>query len=213
MDHIQHPFIWDNGRIIDISSSGINLTLVNSKGYYFIFKDNNGTYYEWKDNRIVELNLKFQGYSNMINEKMQVVGAGASSHGFIWDNGKYTDLGTLGGTYSWATKINDNGYIIGQSTTELGYDYHGFIWHDGTMTDLGTLGGYGASNDSSPLGAYSSEVTGINNSEQVIGNSLLVGGKTQHGFIWQDGTMTDLGTLGGDFTDVRGILYPNSLLA
>ena len=51
-----------------------------------------------------------------------------------------TDLGTLGGTYSWAFDINDRGQVVGYSGTAAG-DQHAFLYGDGAMTDLGTLGG------------------------------------------------------------------------
>jgi len=52
------------------------------------------------------------------------------------------------------------------------------------MTDLGTLGGHSGS-------AY-----GINDAGQVVGSSLATDG-FMHAFLWQDGTMTDLGGLPG----------------
>ena len=53
----------------------------------------------------------------------------------------------------------------------------------GSITDLGSLGG-------------SSYATGINNSGQVAGNSSTTDGHT-HAFLYSEGNMTDLGTLGG----------------
>jgi probable HAF family extracellular repeat protein len=51
------------------------------------------------------------------------------------------------------------------------------------MTDLGTLGG------------FSSEGRGINDRGQVVGYSDTPTSNGElHGFLWQDGTMTDLGT-------------------
>lgn len=115
------------------------------------------------------------------------------------------DLGTLGGIGSWATSINDNGQVIGQSYTKDNAE-HGFIWENGKMADLGTLGG------------DKTNVLAINAKGQVIGTSYLSDNKTQHGFIWQNGKMTDLGTLGGNNTIVvainnNGQIVGNSLLA
>jgi probable HAF family extracellular repeat protein len=69
-----------------------------------------------------------------------------------------TDLGTLGGNYSQAGGINNNGQIVGESENATGY-YHAFLWQNGIMTDLETLGG-------NYSGAF-----GINNNGQMVGAS------------------------------------------
>ena len=53
------------------------------------------------------------------------------------------------------------------------------------MTDLGTLG---------CCGSYASA---INERGQIVGNSFTASGE-QHAFLWQEGVMTDLGTLASD---------------
>src|SRR5947207_7165753 len=111
-----------------------------------------------------------------------------------------TDLGTLpGGNDSSANVINARGRIAGGSTTgEIdpltgGPVFHAVLWKDGEIIDLGTLGG----NKSS--GYY------INNEGQVVGASAINTtfdpssqfGATTHPFLWENGVMLDLGTLGG----------------
>ena len=50
------------------------------------------------------------------------------------------DLGTLGGSSSWASAINDSGQVIGSSYLAGDQNRHAFLYKDGKMTDLGTLG-------------------------------------------------------------------------
>jgi probable HAF family extracellular repeat protein len=58
---------------------------------------------------------------------------------------------------------------------------HAVIWQDGTPIDLGTFGGPQA------------EAAGINNLNQVVGFAQT-STDADHGFLWSNGTMTDLGS-------------------
>ena len=99
-----------------------------------------------------------------INDGGQIVGSarsvqsgiGGSSHAFYYD-GTMHDLGTFGGTSSWANDINNKGQVVGAYTLN-GHD-HAFLYTiaTGAFLDLGTLGG----SDSS--------AAGINELGQVVG--------------------------------------------
>jgi probable HAF family extracellular repeat protein len=129
-------------------------------------------------------------------------------HAFKWQNGTRTDLGTLpGGANSQAVWISSNGLVAGISengeTDPLlpGFpELHGVLWRDGRITDLKTL----------PEGGYESFANAVNSRGQVVGgalnkvsdfpNSMAGPGlfPTQtRAFLWQDGVMKDLDTLGG----------------
>jgi probable HAF family extracellular repeat protein len=55
-----------------------------------------------------------------------------------------TDLGTLGGTYSYAYGNNNEGWVAGGAATPTqtdGVSETAFLWHNGHIINLGTLGG------------------------------------------------------------------------
>lgn len=155
-----------------------------------------------------DLNGKAYQYTEAfdINERGQVVGEGQKNgsyklpyHAILWQNGKLTELGTLPGrTDSTAVAVNDRGLVIGSSFDRVG-EYgerkariRAFLWQKGRMLDLGTISGL----------PHSSAVA-LNERGQVIGWSAKALGEDEElprnprAFLWQDGRLTDLGTLGG----------------
>jgi probable HAF family extracellular repeat protein len=105
------------------------------------------------------------------------------------------DLGTLGGTSSFAVAVNDSGQVVGASFTPGDVAQHAFSWTAaGGMVDLGTLGG-----------TFSSAVA-VNDSGQVVGDRLTAGDGAFHAFSWTTaGGMVDLGTLGGSSSQVFAV--------
>jgi probable HAF family extracellular repeat protein len=99
---------------------------------------------------------------------------------------RYTvrDLGTLGGSYSYAFGIDRDGAVVGVSATSDGQE-HAFLWRNGTLTDLGVA-----------VGGGSSSARAINRSGDVVGASTSADGPV-HAILWSQGGMTDLGTLDG----------------
>jgi probable HAF family extracellular repeat protein len=107
-------------------------------------------------------------------------------HTYLDHNGTITDIGTLGGSKSVLTNVNDYGQVVGSSLTSGDAASHAFLWSNGTMSDLGTLGG------------ATSQANFINNSGLAAGNSYIAGDQYQHAFFYKNGSMSDLGTLGGN---------------
>ena len=102
------------------------------------------------------------------------------------------DLGTLGGDTGVAYAINDNGEIVGLSTTTSNLESRPFLYSDGRMYDLGTLGGTNINHGG--IATITSFATDINNLGQVVGQAAVPDG-SQHAFLYHNGMMTDLNDL------------------
>jgi probable HAF family extracellular repeat protein len=102
------------------------------------------------------------------------------------NDGTIIDLGTPG-TTSAATAANNRGQVVGYST--LNVEPRAVLWDNGYLTNLGVLG--------TPVGIIPwSGAYGINDAGQIVGYSMTSAG-TSHAFLWERGTMRDLGTLPG----------------
>ena len=149
-------------------------------------------------------------------------------HAFKWQNAALTDLGALPGvnssTVGW---INSRGIPVGESTNSTIDPLTGWpeetavLWKDGQVINLGTLGG------------NESQADAVNDRGQIAGfaaNAVpdsfpsplgLPGfGTQQRAFLWEDGVMRDLGTLGGpdanalllnDRGQISGISYTSAI--
>jgi probable HAF family extracellular repeat protein len=120
--------------------------------------------------------------------------ANAVTQGVLAAEYTVIDLGTLGGSQSFAWGINESGQVVGDSDTTDGA-IRVFLYSGGTMTDLGSLGG-------AQSFSYGSA---INTAGQVTGHSDTGPNTLFHAFLYSGGTMTDLGTLGGSTSGAFGI--------
>jgi probable HAF family extracellular repeat protein len=108
-----------------------------------------------------------------------------NQRGVLYDKGKLIELGSLGGKFSDAKAINDNGLIIGSARKEDS-TWRAFLFErNGGMKVLGTLGG------------PSSYGMALNQHGNAVGFADTAGGEW-HAFMY-DGSaqLVDLGTLGG----------------
>jgi probable HAF family extracellular repeat protein len=201
-----HAFLYSGGAMTDLGTLGgtwSEATGINDSGQ-IVGRSWTTTYGEW--NSFLYSNGKMTGFpggqdivinnsgqiglGRDINNNGQIVGS-SGNHAASWSYGSpeaVTDLGTLGGAYSSAYGINDSGLIVGGSQTASG-QYYAFSYLNGTMTQLETL-----------PGATSSIATGVNNSGQIVGWSLIPLNEhtsRYHSFLYSNGTVTDLGSLTG----------------
>ena len=181
---LAHAFRWKDGQITDLGAlPGVNFSAAgstNARGW-----------------------MAGQSSSSTIDPNLGV----QEGRAVLWKNGGIVDLGTLpGGTESLSVYVTDAGQVIGFSDNGVpdansffffptGTQIHTFVWENGVMRDVGTLGG-------------ASAVPGVNCSGQqrnvLVGTSFLnnspnadTGVPTVEPFLWKDGVMTDLGSLGG----------------
>jgi probable HAF family extracellular repeat protein len=122
------------------------------------------------------------------------------AHAFQSQNGFLTDLGALPGVNnSFAQWISLNGLVAGFSQNGaidplLGVpEINAVLWEDGEIVNLGTI-----------EGGYESNAFAVNDWGQVAGVFLNTipdpfspFGLQVRAFLWQNGVMEDLGTLGG----------------
>ena len=149
---------------------------------------------------------KFYTRAYSMNNRGQVVGASKRNdsgkhQAFLWEDGVMKDLGTLGRSVSSAVAINDAGQIVGSASVRARRHgvYHVFIWENDVMTDI-------FDNVETASGVIHGSASDINESGHIAGSwKDPATGSAMRAFLWEDGTMTDLGTLGGNNSHATGI--------
>jgi probable HAF family extracellular repeat protein len=176
---VEHPFRWQNGALTDLP---VLPGGTNSQTNWIAAS---GLIAGWSENGLIDPLTSLP-----------------EGNAVLWVGKKVIDLGTLpGGTESLATAVNSRGQVAGFSSDDVPDDFslagfptqtRAFLWRYGAIRDLGTLGGADA------LAAV------VNEDGQVAGlaytNSTpnpTTGIPTLDPFLWQNGMMKDLGTLGG----------------
>lgn len=203
LDFEQGGFFWENGKTTYLGSpyGGRFSTIadINNAGQIIASFYGANTAILWQNGKTTDLgNLGERNtYAYDINEVGQVVGTssigfatdgprgedGIDYRAFFWEDGKMTNLGSLGGE-STALAINNVGQVVGTYYTQN--SARAFIWQDGKLNDLG-------------IEVLDFNYVDINDSGQIVASTRTADGKIRP-FIWQDGRLNYLGTLGGDFS-------------
>ncbi|HLV79760.1 MAG TPA: hypothetical protein VKT32_05735 [Chthonomonadaceae bacterium] len=125
-----------------------------------------------------------------INDNVLIVGAAQDANGItwstLWDAGNTQNLGALSSLNTpindQANGINNSGVIVGQSITDSGVN-HAFLYTN-ILSDL------------TPTLSGASAATAINASGQVAGVYTNPAIEEPDAFLWTNGSMTEIGTLG-----------------
>ncbi|MGV3722291.1 MAG: hypothetical protein ACO1SX_15400, partial [Actinomycetota bacterium] len=155
----------------------------------------------WIDGHLSDLEQE-PYYSNLANAIDGDCIAGARARHYsgprqaaLWQGGKRTDLGSLGGDLSLAKDValvDGLPSVVGEAALPNTSRMHAFRWRNGAMTDLGTLGG------------EQSAAQAINHRGQIVG-SADDPSYQQRAAIWENGAAANLNDLVLNGADI--VLY------
>jgi probable HAF family extracellular repeat protein len=227
VDHGARAFSWNKSKLSNLSAEIDNFvtsTAITSNNNGWVL--GSGQFYEqgidkgirlflWKAGKIqvvgpiighygaaIDLNInnRVVGYHQNLDDQ----GNAISNRVFLWANGNLSDLPPICNVppeYSnnIAIAINDSNTVLGFSDVcdpdGNPLSGHAVLWKNSILKDLGALG-------FDPSGYSDSTPVAINNNDQVIGYSSIFDGEGnwqgQHGFLWLNGIMHDMGSLGVD---------------
>lgn len=164
-------------------------------------------------NTAVDMNPSWSSFSALrkMNSSGQMVGYAIPTIGTgyeratLWNtDGTANYLNTTGWQATFAAGINNAGQVLVDFTNGVNQSFG--IWD-------GTAGTTGLQMISNPLGRETTSASAMNNHGQIVGSALTqhtqTGAGDSHAFLWDNGTLIDLGTLlqgtGWYLTDAYGI--------
>jgi len=185
-------FVFEHGRFTEVGSPELSLRAVNATGlavggmYSPTQPARAISYYKGVVTDLGTLEGGTDSWSWAVNDRGVAVGDARVAgvyHAAAFHEGKVFDLGTLG-LGSYANGINDHGDVVG------GWQDYDGSWHGFIVPRGGSIQDFGEATGMSGVGSADK----INNGGTVCGSAGFPTG--YHGFLWREGTVTDLGDLG-----------------
>lgn len=184
------PFLWDNGKMIDLGSLGGTVgspNAMNQRGQVVgmsnLAGDTTSRGFLWDNGKLTDIGFPGGtfGSANTLNEAGHVAGQASTAaglyHAFFWQRGVITDLGPLPGfgddTCIGAFGINSHDQVVGQAVKNFcapGEEAHAFLWENGDMVDANALVPPGSD-------LTLTEIEQINDSGEMFGIGTLSNGE------------------------------------
>ena len=230
-DTFQQAFIYaggmNNGISFDQGSAGNainnNGQVVGTTNEFFLtgMPPGHAFIYSYSDNTEVDLE---PGPSGMESNGLAINSAGdvtgflstgfcgsdfnptclAPFHAFIYQGSGLVDIGTLGGTYSEGTGINDLNEIAGVSSVKGSSLNHLFLYAKGHMSDLGTVAGESFVN---ALINNRGEIVGSATNSKGVETSFIYGGHSFDKIPLIADSINNSGVIAGSYTAANGSSY------
>ena len=197
-------FLWDGGTIVDLGSGSSSAAFgLSNNGLITGAADrpdgsSHAFLYDGSLRDIGQLGVSSSGAG--VNRAGQVAGTyvdeAGENHAFLYSGGVMRDIGNLGANSARATGISERGEVVGSSFLEGFTSLQAFVYRaSGNVSSIAALG---------TLGGPSSWANAINNNQQIAGASYI-DDDILHAFLYEQGAMRDIGSLGGAITEARGL--------
>lgn len=219
-----HAFIYEDGVLNDLGYFGYdgayvkNISLDGNTlvGYFYDITCDCDNAYKYSNGTFTNLtgSVGSDSYANAVSGDGSVIVGKFKDSGeykaFELDNGTFTNIGNIvGATNSEAIAVSANGSaIIGTSSSGI------FYYKDGTATNIETLGTSSIGGENYRFDSYSNKQALLSADGSVaVGTYAL--GSSERGFQYKsgDGTVSDLGTLGGSTTKATAVSADGSIIA